>query len=225
MIRTVRAAAAACLALGVVFAVGCSGQRTSVQDRFSNHNTNYMWPEKYAYQAREPVLHSFEQQALNAAVVDEVVNNSYFELGSEKLNPVGQTKLNQLARKVPQPNPTIWLQMSNDVAFDAANPSKTAMARQELDQKRAQTILGYLASRPNPRGTNFTVEPIDIDDPGLNSAGPATSVRGLTAQYKSSILGLSGATVTGAGGAQATSTVGVAPTAGNAPTGGNPPPR
>lgn len=211
MTRNVRVAAAAMITLGGLMAVGCSSSRTNLQERFQSTNNNNSWPERYSYAAREPVLYSFEAQANNAVAVDGVMNNSFFEAGSDKLNGVGITKLDALARVMPNPNPTVYLQTAGDVAFDTANPTKSAQARTELDQKRAQAILSYLSARPNTRGTAFEVSVIDIADPSINSTGPANAVRGLATQYSSGITGSLGGTLSGTGGGQASNTVGVAP--------------
>jgi hypothetical protein len=229
MTRNVRVAAAAMITLGGLMAVGCSSSRTNLQERFQSVNNNNSWPERYSYSAREPVLYSFEAQANNAAAVDGVINNAFFEAGSDKLNGVGTTKLDALARVMPNANPTVYLQTAGDVAYDSANPTKSAQARTDLDQKRAQAILSYLSARPNTRGTAFEVSVIDIADPSINSTGPATAIRGLASQYRSGITGSLGGTLSGTGGGQASSTVGVAAGAntgsgsgsGSGSTGGN----
>ena len=219
MTRQVRVAVAAMITVGGLMAVGCSSSRTNVQERFQQVNNNNSWPDRYGYAAREPVLYSFEAQANNAAAIDGVINNAFFEAGSDKLNGVGATKLDALARVMPSPNPTIYLQTAGDVAFDSANPTKTASARTELDQKRAQSILSYVSARPNTRGTNFEVVVIDIADPSTNSTGPASAVRGVATQYKSGITGQLGGALTGTGGGQAIGTLGVSSGANTAPSG------
>ncbi len=219
MTRKVRVAVAAMITVGGLMTVGCSSSRTNVQERFQQVNNNNSWPERYSYAAREPVLYSFEAQANNATAIDGVINNAFFEAGTDKLNAVGATKLDALARVMPNPNPTIYLQTAGDVAFDSANPSKSAGNRSELDQKRAQTVLAYANARPNTRGTNYEVVVIDIADPSTNSTGPAAAVRGLSTQYRSGITGSLGGTLAGTGGGQATNTLGVAAGA-NAPASG-----
>ena len=212
MTRTVRAAATAMLVMGGLTAVGCAtAERPSVQDKFQSLNGNNCWPERPSYLARESVLHPFEVQANNAAVLDGVINNNDFDTGSDKLNGVGRDKLNRLARKMPAPDSRVYLQTAADVAYDPASPDKVVAARAELDMKRSQAILGYLATRPNTRGVAFDVQAIDVADPGVNAAGPAIAVRGLSTQYSSSLRGMVGGQLQGIGGGQATNTVGVAP--------------
>jgi outer membrane protein OmpA-like peptidoglycan-associated protein len=208
----------AVLAVGVLGAVGCA--TPNVQEEFQKVNNNNMWPERNGYLARQAVLHPFEVQQNNAAVVNDVVLNSYFDNGSDKLNGVGRSKLDQLARKMPAPNGTVFLQTSNDVAYDEKSPEKTANARGELDQKRASSVLAYLNARPN-RGTAYSVQAIDIDDPSTNAEGPATAVRGLRQQFRSGISGgISGGNPAGAGGGLASNTLGVTPMGGAPSQGG-----
>jgi hypothetical protein len=209
------------LAAGVMGAVGCAGP--GLQERFQHVNNNNSWPERNSFLARQAVLHPFEVQQNNAAVVNDVLLNAHFENGSEKLNGVGRSKLDQLTRKMPAPNPVVWLQTANDVVYDDKAPEKTMIARSDLDQKRASAVLAYLNARPS-RGVTYSVQAIDIDDPSINSTGPASALRGLQTQFSSGISGaVGGGNVLGSGGGQATNTIGVAPTAGGQqPAGGTP---
>lgn len=218
MTRTLRAAAVALVVAGGVLSVGCTGG-PGLQARFQDVNNNNGWPERNGYLARQAVLHPFETQANNAVSKNDVILNAFFETGSDKLNPVGKDKLDQLARRMPAVNPLIFLQTANDVAYDEKAPERTVTARLDLDAKRAASVKAYLSSRPAVGGVPFAVQAIDIQDPTTNSAGPAAAVRGLTQQYKSGITGgISGGNPIGAGGGQASATVGVSPTAGG--TGG-----
>jgi hypothetical protein len=225
MTRKVRAAAVAALTAGVLATVGCAGG-PGAQARFQDLNNNNSWPERNSFLARQPVLHSFEVQAHNAAATNGVILNTYFETGSDKLNGVGRDKLDQLARKMPAPDATVFLQTANDVVYDEKAPEKTATARAELDDKRKVAVLAYLGARPNGRSTAFSVQAIDNADPSMNAAGPALAVRGLQQQFKSAITGgIGGGNPLGAGGGQASNTIGVVPTSapqagGNNGTGG-----
>lgn len=210
--RKVRAAVAAVLSAGVLGAVGCAGG-PGLQQRFQDVNNNNGWPERNGYLARHSVLHPFEVQQNNAAVVNDVILNTMFESGSDKLNSVGKEKLDQLVRRMPAPNPTVYVQLSNDVAYDDKAPEKTVLARTELDQKRQAAVLAYMNARPS-RGVAYSAQVVDMGDPSFNSTNPAAAVRGLTQQYKSGITGsISGGNPVGAGGGLASSTVGVVPTA------------
>jgi hypothetical protein len=201
--------------MGGLMAVGCaSADRPGVQSRFQELNGNNSWPERPGYLARESVLHPFEVQQMNAGILDSVLNTTDFDAGTERLNGVGREKLNRAARKMPMPDQIVFLQTAGDVAYDETMPERSIAARTELDQKRAQAILTYLSTRPNTRGVSFQVQTIDIADPNTNSSGPASAVRGLANQYRSSITGaISNGNPAGTGGGLATNTIGVTPTA------------
>jgi hypothetical protein len=211
-----RKAVAAAVAAGVMGAVGCAGP--GLQESFQSVNNNNSWPERNNALARQAVLHPFEVQQNNAAVVNDVILNAHFDNGTDVLNGVGRDKLDQLARKMPAPNPVVWLQTAGDVVYDAKAPDKAVAARGELDQRRALAVLAYLNTRPGCRGVGFNVQVIDNPDPTTNSTGPASAVRGLQTQYRSGITGsVGGGNIIGSGGGVASNTIGVAPTAGGTP--------
>jgi hypothetical protein len=217
MTRTLRAAVAVLVTAGGVLSVGCCGG-PGLQARYQDLNSNNSWPERNSYLARQPVLHAFETQANNAKSVNDVILNAFFENGTATLNPVGRDKLDQLARRMPAADPLVYLQSAHDVVYDEKAPEKTVAARADLDARRAKAVLAYLDTRVAAKNTPFSVLPIDIQDPSTNSAGPAAAVRGLTLQYRSGISGgISGGNPAGTGGAMATSTIGVSPTAGGTP--------
>lgn len=224
MTRKISVAAAAVVMGGLLG--GCAtADRPSLQSKFQDLNSNNSWPQRNSYLARESVLHPFEVQMNNAAVLNGVVNNLDFDSGTDRLNGVGRDKLDRHARKMPAPDAKVFLQTAADVPFDPAAPERAVQVRTDLDQKRAQAVLSYLNTRPNTRGVAFEVVAIDIADPGTNSAGPASAVRGLNTQYRSTLTGSVGGQVVGIGGGQATNTVGV--TAGGNPgmqPGGTAPP-
>jgi hypothetical protein len=212
MTRSVRVAAAAMLAVGGLIAAGCSSpDRPGIQARFQDLNGNNGWPERNNNLARQSVLHPFETQMNNAEVFNGVLNNQDFDSGTDKLNGVGRDKLDRHARKMPAPNSKVYLQTAGDVSYDPSNPDKVSVIRNELDQKRSQAVLTYLNTRPNTRGTAFEVTTIDVDNVGVNAAGPATSVRGLNSQYRSTLNGAVGGALVGVGGGQAVGTIGVTP--------------
>ncbi len=224
MTRTLRAAAAFLMTASGMMAVGCTGG-PGLQARFQDVNNNNSWPERYNYQTRQAVLYPFEVQTNNAVAADGVILNAFFDDGTDKLNGVGRDKLNQLARKMPAANPTIYLQTANDVAFDEKAPDKAVAARAELDNKRQATVLAYLGTRPATRGTPFSVTVLDNADTTTQSTGPASAVRGLSNSYRSGVTGgFAGGNPLGAGGGQATNTVGVAASPAGPAQGGNMPP-
>jgi hypothetical protein len=188
-------------AVGTALSVGCvsSGPRPGVQARY-NEFVDPCWPERYSQQAREAALNPHDIQVANAQVIDQTIWNHHFEVGTANLNANGRQRLDYLARRLPVPDARLYLQTARDIAYDAKAPEKTINTRVELDAKRSQAVLAYLAVQPNGTRTNFEVQGIDAIDPGVNSAGPATSVRGLPAQYRSTLNGATGTGLQGAGG-------------------------
>ena len=95
--RKVRAAVAAVLTAGVLGAVGCAGP--GLQESFQHVNNNNSWPERNSYSARQSVLHPFEVQQNNATFVNDVILNTSFESGSDKLNGVGRRRKKRRRRR------------------------------------------------------------------------------------------------------------------------------
>jgi len=201
MTRTFRAATFAAAAFTITASVGCTGggSRPGLQARYSNL-VDPCWPERYSQQAREAALSPHDIQVANAQVIDQTIWNYHFEVGGANLNANGRQRLDYLARRRPTPDSRVFIQTARDIGFDAAAPEKMVNARTELDAKRSQAVLAYLGAQPNGAATVYEVQAIDAMDPGVNSAGPANSVRGLPAQYRSTITGMAGQQLQGAGG-------------------------
>ena len=167
-----------------------------------NNVVDRCWPERYAYHARENVIAPFAIQATNGAILDQTVWTWMFEPNSAKLNPAGLEKLDYLARHRPHPDSRIFLQTSRDVNYDAGNPEKYSARRRELDEKRGQAILQYLAASNPGRSLNFEVQVIDPSDPSLSSNLASVATRGLPRQYRSTLTGgMGGGQGAGGGGA------------------------
>ncbi len=198
MSRTPRAAALLAAALALPAAVGCANG-PGVQARTGNFY-DPCWPERYSQQAREAVLNPFDTQVNNARIIDQTVWNYHFEPGTAVLNGNGRQKLDYVARRLPVPDADVYFQTARDLAYDPAAPEKLVVARTALDAKRADAILAYLAAQPNGATAKYSVQGIDAFDPGVNSAGPAQSVRGLPLQYRSTLSGAVGQPLNGAGG-------------------------
>jgi len=212
MNRTVRATAVALILSGGLTSVGCMHQERQVREgrtggqglegRYDNL-VDRSWPERYSYQAREPVLSAFEQQVNNAEILNQTMWNYHFDAGTAKLNANGREKLDLIARKRPSPDGKLYVQTARDLVYDDKSPEKLPGERIKLDVDRAQSVLAYMATQPISRMVTFDVQPIDAIDPGMNSQGPATAVRSLPSQYLSGITSSGGAQVTGTGGGQA----------------------
>ncbi len=206
MNRILRATIVAFTLVGSLGSIGCMNScRPGVEARYNNL-VDPCWPERYNYQARESVLYPFEQQATNGHIMDQTIWNYHFEPGSAKLNAQGREKLDYLTRRRGCPDGKMYLQTAGDIAFDPKMPDKLPGERIKLDSDRAQSVLAYANAQPAGTRMSFEIQPIDARDPGINSQGPATSVRGLPGQYASTLTGAVGSGLTGTGGGQAPGT-------------------
>ena len=79
------------------------------------------WLERYSYQARQSEMQIFAAQVNNGHVLDQTVYAYHFEPGSDRLTKGGQEHLAYLARRRPQPDPKVYLQTAQDVAYDPAH--------------------------------------------------------------------------------------------------------
>ena len=222
MVKFVRAAAFAALIVGGAASIGCHAvqDRPGVQSRYSKI-VDPCQQERYSASARDNVLQPFDAMANNANNLDVTLWNHHFEAGKDTLNSSGMVKIDQIARRLPSPSSKVWIQTARDLAYDAANPQKLVNARADLDVKRCQAVLAYLAAQPNGQAMHYEVQAHDAVDPAMPAQGPTNAYRGLAAQYGSSAGGVGGgAGQAGAGGGIAPGT----PVAGGA-TGGNNTPR
>jgi hypothetical protein len=135
------------------------------------------YPQRYEYAARQEVIGAVAPQMSNGHVLDQTVWNTHFEAGSEKLTPGGLAKLGQLARRRPAPDPIVYIETAQDVAYDAANPDKTTQARKELDQKRADAVQKYLQAYAGSRGMSFQVLVHDPNEVGMSAIPAAQSIQ------------------------------------------------
>jgi len=201
MTRTFRAATILAATFGAAVSTGCmnTGDRPGLQARYTNL-VDPCWPERYSQQAREAALNPHDIQVNNAQVIDQTLWNYHFEVGGSTLNANGRQRIDYLARRLPTPDGRIYIQTARDLGYDANAPEKLVNARAELDVKRSQAVLSYLSAQPNGAKTNWEIQASDAFDPGVNSAGPAQSVRGLPNQYRSTITGAVGQSLVGSGG-------------------------
>jgi hypothetical protein len=155
----------ACLAAGLASLAGCK-----LYDCF----VDPCYPERYEWEARQPVYEAFGTQAANGHVLDQTVWSYQFEPGTDKLTPAGMLHLDYLARRRPEPDPKVWLQTASDVAYDPAAVEKFVNGREELNQKRVQAIYKYLQATTAGRPVAFEVA---VHDPALPSqAGPPVAL-------------------------------------------------
>jgi len=220
MNRILRATLVAFTLIGGLGSIGClNSSRPGIEARYNNL-VDPCWPERYNYQARESVLYPFEQQATNGHIMDQTIWNSGFEPGTAKLNALGRDKIDYLSRRRGCPDGKLYLQTAGDLAFDPKMPEKLPGERVKLDSDRAQAVLAYANAQPAGTRMSFEIQPTDARDPGINSQGPATSVRGLPFQYSSTLTGAVGGNLNGTGGGQAQGTPAVGGGGGGAPNAG-----
>jgi len=188
-----KTAALACLGSGLLALAGCGTYRDLVDP---------CYPERYAFQARQSVQSTLAAQVNNGHVLDQTVWNHYFEAGTDKLTPGGQTHLAYLARRRPQPDTKIYLQTAQDVAYDAEKVEKFVNDRAELDSKRTQAVQKYLNAQTAGRPVTFEVAVHDPSGVGLPAVGVNQAVLKHYGNYQGmmSPSGSSGGTAGGASG-------------------------
>ena len=217
MVKFVRAASIAALVVGGAVSLGCHGP--GVQARYSNI-VDPCQQERYMASARDNVIQPFDAMANNANNLDVTLWNHHFDAGKDSLNSAGLKKIDYIARRLPEPASKVWIQTARDLPYDAANPQKLVNSRTELDAKRCQSVLTYLAAQPNGPMMHYDVQAHDAMDPAMPAQGPTNAYRGLAQQYGSSAGGSGGgAAQSGAGGGAAPG----APVAGGASGGSNTP--
>jgi hypothetical protein len=115
------------------------------------------YPERYEFAARQEVKAAFAPQVGNGHILDQTVWNYHFETGTAVLTQGGRDHLAYLARRRPCPDTCIYLQVAQDIPYDAAAPEKFTAARIELDGKRIQAVEDYLNAQTAGRNLVFTV--------------------------------------------------------------------
>jgi hypothetical protein len=184
---------AAAVAAGGLATVGCAGagNRTPIGERYRNA-VDPSWPERYNHTARLETLAPFQVQAQNGAYLDQTVWNYHFEPATDKLSASGTERLDYLVRKRGSQDGRVYLQTARDVGFDANAPEKFADTRRDLDQRRAAAIHKYLAAQTAGSPITFEVQVHDPADPSFPAQYLGNAVRGLSAQYGSSLSGQGG---------------------------------
>ena len=76
------------------------------------------YPQRYEFAARQEVKQAFSPQVQNGHILDQTVWNYHFEPGTATLTPAGLEHLAYLARRRPCPDPTIYLQVAQDIPYD-----------------------------------------------------------------------------------------------------------
>jgi hypothetical protein len=127
------------------------------------------YPQRYEAEARREVVGAYAPQIANGHVLDQTVWDYDFEAGTDRLTGGGLEHLAYLARRRPAPDPVVYLQTAQDVAYDPAKPDEMAAKRQELDAKRVIAIQQFLTAQTGGRRGEFQVlvhDPSDVTLPG-----------------------------------------------------------
>jgi hypothetical protein len=174
------------------------------------------YPERYEYAARQEILAAHAPQVSNGHVLDQTVWNYQFEPGKDKLTPGGIEHLAYLARRRPCPDPTVYVQTSQDLIYDQAAPERFAQDRTALDARRVKAVKDYLTAATAGRNVDFQVCVHDPSEVGMAAVPVLTSIGGtLQPPIPPGIPTMNGTprgTLPAAAGAGAVSTVGGAGT-------------
>lgn len=135
------------------------------------------YPQRYEYEARASVRNTVSPQVANGHILDQTVWNYHFESGTARLTAGGREHLVYLSRRRPCPDPTVYLQVAHDIAYDPANSEKFAEARNSLDAKRMQVVLDFLNAQTAGRNVTFDVVRHDPGDVSLSAASMNESIR------------------------------------------------
>ena len=125
------------------------------------------YPARYNAMAITSVNDTFAAQVNNGHILDQTVWNYDFEKGTAKLTTMGETHMAYLARRRPAPDPKVFLQTAQDVAYDPAHPEEFAKARAKLDADRTQAVVAYLQAQTAGRPVAFDVTVHDPAEPGM----------------------------------------------------------
>ncbi len=163
-----RTLAVACLGAGLTTLGGCKLYECFVDP---------CYPERYEYQARQPIAQVFNTQAANGHVLDQTVWNYFFDAGTDKLTQGGLVYLDHLSRKRPQPDTKLFLQTAYDISYDPAAPEKLVNARVELDGKRVAAVQKYLQANTAGRPVVWEVAIHDPSGVGIGAVPQGLSIQ------------------------------------------------
>jgi hypothetical protein len=178
------------LACAAAASAGCYGYRDLVDP---------CYPLRYSYMCREEVNAAFTPQVQNGQVLDQTVWNYFFELGTDRLNPLGMDRLAYIARRRPSPDCNLFLQTAQDVVYDPAAPEKMAEARHDLDARRVAAAQRFLISYMGTRPVDWHVVVIDPADPGLSAVPVNLTVLQMYGRFRGGLIGQGGNVAGGAG--------------------------
>jgi hypothetical protein len=198
---------------GAIGLVGCAG---------GEHYRNLVDPcsmERYSAEARQEYITAFTPQVQNGRILDQTIWNYNFEPGTDKLNPSGLDKLDQIVRRRPEPDNRIFVQTARDISYNPAQDGY-ADARRELDAKRGAAIEKYLAAQTAGRPMEFALLVHDPADPGMAAVSASRAVGSQRVNYTGVMAGGAGGGVVGAASSGQQGPPAPAPGSGQQGTGG-----
>ena len=186
-------------------ALGCAAALAGASGCIETLHPRYLWdpcwPQRYNYQARMEVLEGFGAQVNNGHVLDQTVWNWHFVPGSDELTPGGLEHLAYLARRRPCPDPVVYLQTAQDIAYDPAAPEKYVETRCDLNARRAAAIQKFLTAYSAGRHIHWDVVVHDPADVGIAAVPMGLAIQGMYTGSRGTLPGAAGAgagaTVTG----------------------------
>ncbi|MSU78548.1 MAG: hypothetical protein EXS16_10695 [Gemmataceae bacterium] len=130
------------------------------------------WPERYNSMARQSVRDIHNAQAEKGHVLDQTIWNYHFEVDpktdgpTDRLNAMGIEHLKYLSRKLPVPDPQLYLQHAQDISY-ASNvaPGKLVDSRNQLNTRRSQAVEHFLATQTVGRSTSYQIAVHDFAPP------------------------------------------------------------
>jgi hypothetical protein len=179
-----KALVAGWLAAGLLSLAGCSHDfgstcGTSCADGEGSAVLSYdpCWPQRWNNVTRAEVHAPLAIQAANGLVQDHTLFNYHFVPGTPELSPMGQMLLTRLARRRPFVEQRLYLQTAHDIAFEPGKPEAFANARTDLDGRRRQAVLDYLAAqRPDLQFDVLVVNPSPVGMSAREAGEAATQV-------------------------------------------------
>lgn len=160
------------------------------------------YPERYNAMARKEVREPFQAQATNGHILDQTVWNWHFERDFEtdpktgaptprptaRLSPAGRDYLTHIVRRRPCPDPKVFLQTAQDLAYDPARPDDMLKKRTDLDAKRQEAVQSFLGIQAAGRRLPYEFQ-VAVHDPhevGFSAIPLAGTESGLTPMQRPS---------------------------------------
>lgn len=180
-----------CGAMGVAHKHGAAGCPGGVDDPNPGCKDLYdrCWPQRDSNLSHRAVNRAFTPQVQNGHVLDQTIWNQHFECGTARLNPAGLAQLQQISRRRPEVDRTVYVATSLDLEYDPACPDRYCGARQELDGLRVAAVQKYLVGLNCGRCQDFQVLVHDPADVTLHSNAVSRTVMGMYGQFRGGIGG------------------------------------